>query len=216
MAIIDDNTKQQLKNAFENLKDPVVLHFFKGKECLYCNQIEEILTILEDISPKISVKIYDFEKDKQIAENMNIKMHPAIIIHGLKPYNVRFFGIPSGYEFSTFIEDIIYASIGYVQMPEDLKKKIKAVDKPLHLQVFVTPTCPYCPRMVSLVHKMAFLNPNITADMIEAIEFPDLSNQHSVTGVPKTVINGTKSIIGAYPEPQGVGEILKKSRLKIG
>jgi hypothetical protein len=47
---------------------------------------------------------------------------------------------------------------------------------------------------------MAQLNPRITADVIEANEFPDLSRRFNVMGVPKTVIDGAQELIGAQPE----------------
>jgi predicted DsbA family dithiol-disulfide isomerase len=43
-------------------------------------------------------------------------------------------------------------------------------------------------------------NPLITADMIEAIEFPHLAEKYEVTGVPKTIINEKVEIEGAVPE----------------
>ena len=47
---------------------------------------------------------------------------------------------------------------------------------------------------------MAQLNPRITADVIEANEFPDLSQRFNVMGVPKTVVNGVQELVGAQPE----------------
>jgi len=47
---------------------------------------------------------------------------------------------------------------------------------------------------------MAQLSPRITADVIEANEFPALSQRFNVMGVPKTVVNGTQELIGAQPE----------------
>ena len=44
---------------------------------------------------------------------------------------------------------------------------------------------------------MAFANPHITADAIEATEFMDLSRRYRVTGVPKTIVNETIEILGA-------------------
>ena len=49
---------------------------------------------------------------------------------------------------------------------------------------------------------MAQLNPRITADVIEANEFPELSQQFNVMGVPKTVVNGVEELVGAQPEAQ--------------
>jgi protein-disulfide isomerase len=83
------------------------------------------------------------------------------------------------------------------------------LDKPLHLQVFVTPTCPYCPRAVLLAHQMAMENPvMIRAEGVEATEFPDLANRFHVRGVPQTVINdGSGMVVGAVPEQHLLAEI---------
>jgi thiol-disulfide isomerase/thioredoxin len=67
---------------------------------------------------------------------------------------------------------------------------LKNLDKPLLLQVFVTPSCPHCPRAVLLAHQMAMENPQmIRAEGVEATEFPELANRFNVRGVPQTVIN---------------------------
>jgi hypothetical protein len=57
---------------------------------------------------------------------------------------------------------------------------------------------------------MAFSNPNITATSVEATEFMDLSRQYRVTGVPKTIVNGSIEILGALPEDQFVQAALQK------
>jgi protein-disulfide isomerase len=54
---------------------------------------------------------------------------------------------------------------------------------------------------------MAQLNPRITADVIEANEFPELSHRFGVMGVPKTVINGVQELVGAQPEARVMAAI---------
>ena len=54
---------------------------------------------------------------------------------------------------------------------------------------------------------MAQLNPRITADVIEANEFPELSERFNVMGVPKTVVNGVQELVGAQPEARVVAAI---------
>ena len=63
---------------------------------------------------------------------------------------------------------------------------------------------------MSLAYKMAFESPYVTADCVEAIEFPHLSQRYQVRGVPKTVINETTYIEGAVPESQLI-EAIKKA-----
>ena len=82
------------------------------------------------------------------------------------------------------------------------------VTGPLDIKVFVTPTCPHCPRAVTLAHRLAAENPNIHATCVEATEFMDLSRRFNVTGVPKTVVNDTVEILGALPEDQFVRTIV--------
>jgi glutaredoxin len=80
------------------------------------------------------------------------------------------------------------------------KTQLAELTQALHLQVFVTPTCPYCPGAVRLAHQMALESDLVRADMVEAIEFPHLSMKYQVQGVPRTVINETVHLEGAAPE----------------
>jgi glutaredoxin len=77
---------------------------------------------------------------------------------------------------------------------------LERLTAPLHLQVFVTPSCPYCPRAVVLAHRLAYASPYVTADAVEVTEFPDLRDRYHVMGVPRTVIDGVVSVEGAVPE----------------
>lgn len=56
---------------------------------------------------------------------------------------------------------------------------------------------------------MAFSNPHISADAIEATEFMDLTRKYRVTGVPKTIVNETIEILGGLPEDDFVRAALE-------
>ena len=98
---------------------------------------------------------------------------------------------------------------GEIDLDPEVVEEVKKIDKPLHLQVFVTPTCPYCPRAVLTAFKFAMLNENITADMIEATEFQELSMHYQVQGVPKTIINDD------WIEEEDDGEILRYPKWSV-
>jgi glutaredoxin-like protein len=117
-----------------------------------------------------------------------------------KDYGIRYYGIPAGYEFSTLINDIMMVSRGESGLSAETKAYLAGLTQPLHLQVFVTPTCPYCPPAVHLAHQLAFESDLVRADMVEAIEFPHLSYKYQVQGVPRTVINETAHMEGSTPE----------------
>jgi hypothetical protein len=59
-----------------------------------------------------------------------------------------------------------------------------------------------------LAHQMALESPMVEAEMVEAMEFPDLSNRFGVSGVPQTTINaGAGTVVGAMPEDNLLAEI---------
>ncbi len=163
-----------------------------------------IVEELAALSDKISFEVYDFVKDKEAAEQYNIDKIPAVVMmkggDKAKDYGIRYYGIPAGYEFSTLIEDIMMISRGHSNLAAETKAQVAGLTKELHLQVFVTPTCPYCPPAVFLAHQLAFESDLVRGDMVEATEFPHLSIKYQVQGVPRTVINETAHLEGAAPE----------------
>jgi glutaredoxin-like protein len=153
--------------------------------------------------------VYNFVNDKEQVDIYKIDKIPAIALTADgKDFGIRYYGIPSGYEFSSILEDIQEIAKGEPSLTEDTKNMIKKITQPLHMQVFVTPTCPYCPSAVLMAHKLAMLNENITADMVETTEFPHLAMRYHVQGVPKTVIGEEHSIEGTLPEPNFVQKVL--------
>ena len=200
---IDDKLKADLQRYFSALTYKVKLVLFtQDFECEYCRETKELLTELSAVSDKLELKIMNFDNDKNLAAEFGADKIPATILLSGEGYDfgIKYYGIPSGYEFSSLLEDIIMIGTGQTQLPEGIVEEIKAVDHPVHLQIFVTPTCPYCPKAVSTAHKLAFLNSNIKADMVEVTEFPHLSNKYNVKGVPRTVINEDDFVEGAVPE----------------
>jgi hypothetical protein len=56
---------------------------------------------------------------------------------------------------------------------------------------------------------MAVESQRVTADVVEASEFPDLSQRFAVSAVPKTMVNDSVEILGARPESSFVAEVLR-------
>ena len=208
--MLDKNTAQKTKELLGELGGRVKLIVFTQEtECMFCAQNKELAQDMAGLSDKIAVEVYDFLKDERAVKRYGIDKIPALAVTGENAdYGIRFFGIPSGYEFISLIEAIKLVSSGEHGLSEDTVRKVSAVKTPVHIQVYVTPTCPYCPRAVVLAHKLALLSENVRADMIEAIEFPHLANKHAVMGVPKSVINESYFVEGAVPEKAFVDKIL--------
>lgn len=199
MGLLDENTKAQVRELLKGMESDVEIHFFtSSKGCQYCKEIEGLLNELSSLGDHVKVKVHDISSSE--AKEMNADYAPLIMIKGKNKGEIRFYGIPSGHEFGAFLLTIIDASKGDTQeLDEGLKNEIKSLDKKMHIKVFVTPSCPYCPHSARLSYIMALLNPNIRSDVYEAIEYNDLANMYNVRGVPKTVINERLQFEGAYP-----------------
>jgi glutaredoxin-like protein len=203
MAKIDQEEKNKIKELFsKNLKDEVNLLFFsKDENCQYCGDTEEILEEVTGLDERVNFAKHLVDSEK--AAEIGVDRAPAIIFldNEGNDSGVHFYGIPSGYEFTSLIEDILDISDKErIDLSEEIKEEIKAIDSDVLLQVFITPTCPYCPRAVRVAHQMAMLNPKVRGEMVEAMEFEELSASFNVSGVPKTVINsGSDEQVGAVP-----------------
>jgi len=202
MALIPQKERDILTKQFsEKLVDEVRLVVFSQEvPCLFCKETELVATELAEISPKIKVERYDFVKDMMKAKEFRIDKIPAIAVIGKKDYGVRFYGIPSGYEFNSLVGAILDVSRAESGLSQKTKDALKLIDNSVHIQVFVTPTCPLCPAAVRLAHRLAIESDMIWADMVESTEFVPLAQKYSVTGVPKIVINEKFEFNGAVPE----------------
>ncbi len=199
--MLKDEDKEQVRKQLEGLVSPVQLVMFTQTiECEFCAETRALVEEVASLSDKVEAVIYNFVTDKDRADKYRVDKIPAIAIIGEKDYGVRFYGIPAGYEFGSLIEAIKTVSTAESELSDDTKEALARIDEPVHFQVFVTPTCPYCAGTVVLTHRMAVENDSIRADMIEVTEFPQLAINYQVRGVPRTVINQTQFVDGMVPE----------------
>lgn len=209
MAIIGEKDRIEIQKRLQGMEHPVkIINFTQAFECQFCKETRQLLEEVAGLSDKITLTVYEFEENKDKAEAFKIDKIPATVVMGEKDYGIRFFGIPSGYEFSTLLEDILMVSRRDSGLSKETRKKLAELEKELHLQVFITPTCPYCPGAVHLAHQFAMESDKVRADMVEAIEFPYLSQEYNVRGVPKTVANHRDAAEGALPEAQLLMRVL--------
>ena len=211
MALLSNEDREYLKGLFTGMKRDVNIMLFTTEEknfCSFCNDIKEILEELKSLSDKIKTHEYSFEKDKSIADEYSVKRGPALVLKADKDLGIKYYGIPAGYEFSSLVEDIVDIGNDTIPVDESLVEKVKSIDVPVHLQVFVTHTCPYCPPAVRTAHKFAMLNENIKADMIDSNTFYEYANSYGVQGVPRVVINEKHHFEGALPEEEYLKQIL--------
>lgn len=217
MPVLDEKIKEDVKGMFKDLKEQVKLIVFTqdglikvpGIECETCKDNRMLMEEIASLSDKISIEVYDFVKDKDKAEQYKIDKIPATIVLGQKDHGIRLYGMPTGYEFPTLLNAIKMVSTANSELSNETKEKLTTLSKPVHIQVFVTLTCPYCSSAVVTAHQMALENDNVKADMVNAQEFPQLAQKYNVFSVPKIVINETTQFEGSLPENAFVQKIVE-------
>ncbi len=212
MALLNDKDRKIVREQLdEGLKRPVTMAFFTSKEhCELCDVTGELVEEVAGIHSLLRVEKYDLEADAARAAELGVDKAPAIVILGgeeAQNYGVRFYGIPGGYEFVTLLEALRMVGSDTAELQPATRSFLNELKQPLHLQVFVTPGCPYCPRAGVLAHRLAYASPLITADVVEVTEFPELGERYAVMGVPRTVISDVVHIEGAAPESMVVGKL---------
>ncbi len=141
MPLLNEQIRKDVREMLADVANPVTLNVFtQSFECEYCKETRELVEEVAALSEKLTVNVYDFEKDAEPVEQFGIDKIPAIAIVGAKDYGVRLFGIPSGYEFGTLIEDIRMVGSGESGLSPATRETVAKLKGPVHIQVFTTPT----------------------------------------------------------------------------
>mgnify|MGYP006282172127 CR=1 FL=1 len=210
MSVLSADDRSEVNQVLTELDDAVTVHVFTEDECEYCEQTLDLYDDVAGESEHVSVEIHDM--DDPLAEELGARKYggaPVTVITRGDVTGVRYFGIPSGQEFSSFLQDLIVVSrgAGETPLPEEVREQVREIDQPVELKVFVTPTCPHCPRAVRVAHDMAVENDLIEADAIESQEFRELSQEYGVRGVPQINVNETGQFTGGLPPQRFLEEV---------
>jgi alkyl hydroperoxide reductase subunit AhpF len=137
----------QIKEIFDKeLIHPVeLLYFYNQDTCETCEETGQLLDEVSELSSKVKITKHNLDKNLPIAEKYNIHLAPGVVIaggDGSAPidYGIRFSGVPGGYEFGSLIQAIILVSKRDSGLKLAVRDQLKELKKPVHLQVFVTPT----------------------------------------------------------------------------
>lgn len=210
--LLSGQDRQTVRTHLAAITRPVTLLFFTQTfgapdTVGIARQVVDEIASLHEL---ISVEELNIVLDRERAAAFGIEHIPAIVLlaDGVDT-RIRFLGAPAGYEFMSLVEAVILAGTGQSGLTDASRALIaERATAPIDIRVFVTPSCPHCPRAVTLAHRMAVENSNIRATCVEATEFIDLARRYRVTGVPKTVVNDSIEMLGALPEDAFVRAVL--------
>ncbi len=142
MALLDEEVQGQLKEEFAKLVNPVRLVVFS--QALADPESEDVRRLVEEVAAldsRLTVEPVNFVLEKERAEALGVTRTPAVAILGAdKDYGIRFYGSPNGYEFGTLVDAILDVSRGESGLSPETKQALAALERPVHLQIFSTPT----------------------------------------------------------------------------
>ncbi|MCE4624365.1 MAG: thioredoxin family protein [Desulfurococcales archaeon] len=202
--------KEELRETLLDMVDPVTVDVFVGPNCETCDDTIQLLKMFEDASPVrdgkrlLTVRIFDksIEKHRKYFEEQRVERVPTVTLIG---GYIRYTGIPAGEEIKGLVETILRISEGDSGLEDETGIILEGLKNQVHIEVIVTPSCPYCPYAALLANMMAYEaykrgNPKVIADTVEAYENPDIADRYGVTSVPTIALNGKVAFIGVPVE----------------
>ncbi len=218
-SLIPAQEKARLKRDLrKHLKSEVGLRLYTqrpspiaipGRDCRYCPQTQQLLEELAGLSPKLKLETVDFYANSEQAREDGVSRIPAIVLGPESGGRARFYGLPLGYELPVFVDSIKALSRGATRLSVNSRKQLRRVNRPVQLQVFVTPGSEVSAGMALLAHAMAIESSHITADVIEAEEFPELARRYGVRQVPLTIINELATCSGMVSQDELLEKVLQ-------
>lgn len=198
--IITEDIKEVLRETFKDLKEDVYIEVFtkKGVNDQFNDAVIKLVKAISSITPKIKASF--FKIGDEVSRKRGVERSPTILISPDK-FSIRFTGAPLGEEGRSLIISILMASTGKVLLSEASMKSLRRLDSERKVQVFVSPTCPYCPQQVAYAVSAAIAKRDlISVEIIEIYENRDLSEKLGIISVPQTFINGVLTAPGVVPE----------------
>ena len=143
MAILTASDEAAVRKEFERFgPHPVKLTVFSQELVAgdLCRQNEQLVREVAGLCDRIAVEVLNPAIDRERTAAYGVDLVPAIAVEGARDYGIRFFGVPLGYEFTNLVDSIIVASTGEPALEEETKTALGGLARPVHIQVFSTPT----------------------------------------------------------------------------
>jgi glutaredoxin-like protein len=187
--VLSREAKKDTEEKLSGLKRPVSLAVFtQDVESSTCKETRSIAEGLAEMSPKVMVESADFMANGSIVRKYGVERIPAVVVASKEGGMARFYGTPTGYLFSCLVEALRGAANGPA-LADETKAWLEGLDRDLRIQLFVSPTCPHCPPMVNLAHRMGLYSPYVNAASVSICEFPFLAVKYGVASLPFAVVN---------------------------
>lgn len=145
MSLLSPSDRQQLRESFAGLVEPVTILFFsQAIGCETCTETQQILREITGLTDKVTVEEVSLVLEKERAAGFGVERVPALVLlSGADKHDtrMRFLGAPEGWDFLSLVDAILLAggTADPTLSPETLSR-LGQMTEDIAVQVFVTPT----------------------------------------------------------------------------
>lgn len=183
MALSPD-IKEQLAQYLNLLESDLVLQAYLGSD----DSSQKVKDFIEEIAAM---------SNRITVEETTLTRQPSFkITQKGQDSGVIFAGLPLGHEFASFILALLQVSGRAPKIEQDIIDRIRAIDRPLSFETYVSLTCHNCPDVVQALNIMAVLNKNISHTMVEGGMFQEEIKAKGIMSVPTVFLNGEEFTSG--------------------
>lgn len=196
-SLVDQGLKEQLAGIFGRMEKPVTIRAVVDLSGEKDREMASFLRVIVSLSPKLELELYGPGEADQVPE-LNTAWLPVTGLYKDGTYGrAAFHGVPGGKEINSFVLAIYNLAGPGQEVPKGTRKKIERLDKKTNIKICVSLACHHCPLVVTACQQIAFLNPNIEAEMIDAALYDDLVAEYDIKRVPMMIMNDSRIVMGS-------------------
>ncbi|MFC6348440.1 FAD-dependent oxidoreductase [Vagococcus carniphilus] len=193
-----DAMKEQLKGIFGKLTKSVTLLHVLDASNPKSVELASFAKEFSSLSDKMIYRSVDKGEDVALEESIQLTRMPslAILNENDEFTGIKFSGIPSGHELNSLVLAVYNVGSQGQEIDAAVKERIEQL-KVNKIEICVSLTCHLCPDVVAACQRIASINHNVTAEMIDTSLFPELKKEKKIMSVPAMIINGEKVVFGS-------------------
>lgn len=178
-------------------------------ECPTCGDAGVLAREVTSLSPRLLLSEHEYADEREAAQKLGVDRVPAFVLRGPSNRPLRFFGLPVGNLFPSFIETILEVSHQQAHVAPETATQLKKLKDDVSITVYVTPDCPHSPAVVRTAFRLAHASSHVAAAAVEIGEFPRIVQRLGIQAVPLTAIDGRPAVVGAVDEAGLVQAVMR-------
>ena len=204
--ILESDTVAQIHHVMDRITGEVSITAILRPDCDLSEKARAFLDEFSATTSKVPVKMLLMGENADIEAKISTNLYPVIAVMGENGNYARacFHGVPGGHELESFILALYNAGGPGQPMDNTVRERIKGLTKPTNIKIGVTLSCTLCPDVVQACQRIAILNDNYTAEMVDLQFYPELRDKFDIMSVPAIIIDDKEVIFGK----KGIEELL--------